>query len=215
MLFCEDREVVGERVGDFCVTVEGGAFGASARGLPPAGFAATTGLTTALCAAILPFEVDFALAAGFAGTDGVRTLLVRAADSLPARLRAAGGAATGSLRRRSRYRIRRPGPRCRGPLPDAGAAPAADNPVRVLLTRSAAATPPAREEQFGLLVEPGADTVQHRGDMLAHRRPVQAIATELDILRPELGTLGSVPGCPVTGIPTAIKFAGKVATSVL
>src|SRR6202044_3489501 len=39
------------------------------------------------------------------------------------------------------------------------------------------------EEEFGLVVEPGADGVEHRRHMLAHIRPVRATARKLDLLR--------------------------------
>src|ERR1039457_2479936 len=39
------------------------------------------------------------------------------------------------------------------------------------------------EEKFGLVIEPRADAVQHRRDMLAHAGPVGATARKLDLLR--------------------------------
>ena len=40
-----------------------------------------------------------------------------------------------------------------------------------------------QEQQFGLLVEPGADAIHHRGDVLAHAGPVRARAVHLDFSR--------------------------------
>ena len=39
------------------------------------------------------------------------------------------------------------------------------------------------EQQLRLLVEPGADAVEHRGDVLAHVGPVRAAARQLDLVR--------------------------------
>src|SRR5207247_2598508 len=49
--------------------------------------------------------------------------------------------------------------------------------------------PAQLEEEFGLLVEPGADAVEYRRNVLAHRGPVGATARE-----PDLGRRGEQPG---------------------
>ncbi|KVN42961.1 hypothetical protein WJ64_31410 [Burkholderia ubonensis] len=133
--------------GDFALA-DRVAFGASARALP-AGFAATMDLTAALGAAVLSCEGDFALAAGFAGIDGVESRRVRATGCLPVGLRAAGGAASGSLPVSISIPNTSPRVAVSRTLPDAGATPAADNLAPVLSTRSAASTPRSMKSNSG------------------------------------------------------------------